>query len=67
LQNELELPWRYSIDENTKYNLFVKTRQLSFKLKKDAFVDFKEQTVDYNGKKLRIFEDSDGSIAILLK
>lgn len=67
LKNELELIWKYSLDENTKYNLFIKTKFFTIKLMKDAFVDFKEQTVDYNGKKIRIFEDSDGSIAILLK
>ncbi|MEE1335844.1 glycosyltransferase [Methanobrevibacter sp.] len=67
LQNELELIWKYSLDENTKYSLYVKNYYVNFKLKKDAFVDFKDQTIDYNGKKIRIFEDSDGSIAILLK
>lgn len=67
LQNELELVWKYSIDENTKYNLYVEIHQHQFKLKTDAFVDFKEETIDYNGKKIRIFEDTDGSIAILLK
>ena len=67
LKNELELMWKYSIEENTKYNLNVEIHRKKFKLKKDAFIDFKEQTVDYNGKKIRIFEDTDGSIAIILK
>ena len=67
LQNELELIWKYSIEENTKYNLNIEIHKNKFKLKKDAFVDFKEQTVEYNGKKIRIFEDDDGSIAIILK
>lgn len=67
LQNELEVMWKYCIDENTKYNLIVEIHQTKFKLKKDAFVDFKEQTVEYNNKKIRIFEDDDGSIAIILK
>lgn len=67
LQNELELIWKYSIDEKTKYNLNVEIRNKKFKLKKDAFVDFKEQTVEYDGRKIRIFEDDDGSIAIILE
>ena len=67
LQNELELIWKYSIDENTKYNLYAEIHQNKYKLKKNAFVDFEEQTIDYNGKQIRIFEDSDGSIAIILK
>ena len=67
LQNEFELIWKYSIDENTKYNLYANIHNNKLKLKKNAFVDFNEQTVDYEGKKIRIFEDSDGSIAIILK
>lgn len=67
LQNELELIWKYSIDENTKYNLFVEIHKKKFKLKKNAFVDFKNQEIEYNGKKIRIFEDPEGYIAIILK
>ena len=67
LQNELELIWKYSIDENTKYNLFVEIHKKKFKLKKNAFVDFKNQEIEYNGKKIRIFEDLEGYIAIILK
>jgi hypothetical protein len=55
------------VKSGSLYNLNIEIHKNKFKLKKDAFVDFKEQTVEYNGKKIRIFEDDDGSIAIILK
>lgn len=64
LENELEVMWKYCIDEKTKYNLFIEIHHTKFKLKKDAFIDFKEQSVEFNGKKIRLFTESDGSIAI---
>jgi glycosyltransferase involved in cell wall biosynthesis len=67
VQNELEVMWKYCIDENTKYNLYAEIHHKKFKLKKNAFIDFKEQTIDYEGKKIRIFEEEDGSIAIIMK
>lgn len=67
LKNEFELEWKYSIDYNIPYTLYIKINNKNFKLTIDYFSNFEDKMIDYNGRKLKLFKDKDNSISLRLK
>lgn len=65
--NSLELEWKYSLDKNIPYTVYFNMRKYRFKLTEDYFEDFKEETINYQNNKIRIFKDSDKSISLKMK
>ena len=65
--NTLELEWKYSLDKNIPYTVYFNMRKYRFKLTEDYFEDFKDETINYQNNKIRIFKDSDNSISLKMK
>lgn len=65
--NSLELEWKYSLDKNIPYTIYLNMRKHRFKLTEDYFEDFKDETINYKNNKILIFKDSDNSISLKMK
>ena len=63
-KKELELKWKYSIDEDIPYTLYLEIHGRRFKLTDDYFIDFKDQKIPYENGTMNIFKDKDNSISI---
>ena len=65
--NNLELKWKYSLDENIPYTLQMKVDMKKFKLTEDFFINFKEQTINFKDGKIKIYKNEDDIISIIYK
>ena len=55
--NELEMKWKYSLEKNTTYRMFVRINKEKYLLKSKTFVNYEDQEIDYEGGKIRLFKD----------
>ncbi|MBR5503217.1 MAG: hypothetical protein IKV87_02040, partial [Methanobrevibacter sp.] len=67
LKKEFELKWKYGVDEYIPYTLYLKVNKKRYKLTDSYTKEFKDEEIDFNGKKIHIFKDVDKSISIRLK
>ena len=65
--DELEIKWKFSVDPNIPYTLYLQISKKMYKLTDDFFKDFKEKTVNFENSQIRIFKDTDKSISIRRK
>ncbi|WP_407462989.1 glycosyltransferase [Methanobrevibacter sp.] len=62
--NELEMKWKYSLEKNTTYRMFVRINKEKYLLKSKSFVNYEDQEVDYEGGKIRLFKDENDYLYI---
>lgn len=55
--NELVLKWKYSLEKNTTYKLFIKINKEKYLLRSKSFVDWEDKEIDYEGGKIHLFRD----------
>jgi hypothetical protein len=55
--NELEMKWKYSLEKNRTYRMFVRINKEKYLLKSKTFVNYEDQEVDYEGGKIRLLKD----------
>lgn len=55
--NELEMKWKYSLEKNRTYRMFVKINKEKYLLSSKSFVNYEDQEIDYEGGKIRLFKD----------
>ena len=67
LKKEFEVKWKYSLDENIPYTLHIKINKKTYKLTTKYTEGFKNEEIEFNGKKISVFKDTDQSISIRLK
>ena len=65
--SELELKWKYSLDYNIPYTLFIEINKHKYKLSKDFFKDYKDETIKYRNTQIKICKESDNGISIRRK
>ena len=63
-KNGFELKWKYSIDYNIPYTLYLEINKKRFKLTDDYFENFTNQNISYDNGTIKIFKDKDNSISI---
>jgi len=66
LTNEFELKWKYSVDANIPYTLYLNINKIRYKLISDFFIDFKGKNLNYKGNTIKLFEDTDNTISLRL-
>lgn len=62
--NELEMKWKYSLEKNTTYRMFVMINKEKFLLKSKSFVNYEDKEIDYEGGKIRLFKDENDYLYI---
>ena len=65
--DEFELKWKYSIDDNIPYTLYLDVNNRMRKLTDDFITGFEEKAINFKNKQIRIFKDKDDSISIIMK
>ena len=63
-KNIFELPWKYSLDKNLKYTLYLEIYQKNYKLTKDYFKNFEESVVNCDEGKI-ILSEGKGNLVTL--
>lgn len=64
--NDFELKWKFSLDENVLYNLYIEINKNRFKLKSRHFENFTNEIIHGDKFKIKIFE-KDNEIFIVKK
>ena len=62
LSNEFEMKWKYSLDKNITYKLFTEISEEKYELTSDCFIDYKDQEIDYEDGKIKLFKDENDSL-----
>lgn len=57
LTNELEMKWKYSLEKNKTYRIFVQISNDKYFIKSKSFVNYEDKEIDYDGGKIRLFKD----------
>lgn len=65
--NEWELKWKYSLDKNVLYRMYIQMGADRFMITTDYFKDFKEQTIKTEYGKVRIYSDRNNNVLFKLK
>lgn len=62
--NELEMKWKYSLEKNTTYRMFVRINKEKYLLKSKSFVNYEDKEIDYKGGRIRLFKDENDYLYI---
>ena len=65
-KNIFELPWKYSLDKNIKYTLYLRINQKNYKLTKDYFKNFEEKIIDSDVGEICLSEGKGNSVTLKL-
>lgn len=65
-KNIFELPWKYSLDKNIKYTLYLRIHQKNYKLTKDYFKNFEEKIIDSDVGEICLSEGKGNSVTLKL-
>lgn len=65
-KNIFELPWKYSLDKNFKYTLYLHINQRNYKLTKDYFKNFEESVINCDEGKITLSEGKRNSVNLKL-
>lgn len=57
LTNELEMKWKYSLEKNKTYRMFVQISSDKYFIKSKSFLNYEDKEIDYVGGKIRLFKD----------
>ena len=63
-KNELELKWKYSVDMNMPYNLYMFINRRKFKLTVDYFKNFKNQDIEFGEGIIHLHKRVDNAAGI---
>lgn len=55
--NVMELKWKYSLEKGFKYKMFIELTKERFDLTPNHFINFKNQEIDFNGGKIKIYAE----------
>lgn len=58
--NVMELKWKYSLEKGFKYKMFIELSKERFDLTPHHFINFKNQEIDFNGGKIKIYAEKGG-------
>ena len=62
--NELEMKWKYSLEKNKTYEMFVRIKKEKYPLKSKSFVNYEDKEIDYEGGKIILFKDENDYLYI---
>ncbi len=62
--NALEMKWKYSLEKNKTYEMFVRIKKEKYLLKSKSFVNYEDKEIDYESGKIRLFKDENDYLYI---